>query len=171
MTPPSIEASTREERQAYVREKWECMHNCELCGKCHILKGRDAETLYADYEHYYNDDNSDSQGFFICQDVAYKPEGKPYSISFRYAIFDTDDYYSRIYAYENDVLYSFSVPSLYDKGMRIYLLGHVKLFNSLSLYARIGRTIYSNKDEISSGPTLIKSNHKTDLKVEAIWKF
>ena len=25
--------STKEERQAYVREKWECMHNCELCGK------------------------------------------------------------------------------------------------------------------------------------------
>ena len=41
--------STKEERQAYVREKWECMHNCELCGKCHILKGRDAETLYAEY--------------------------------------------------------------------------------------------------------------------------
>ena len=28
MTPPSIETSTRDERQAYVREKWECMHNC-----------------------------------------------------------------------------------------------------------------------------------------------
>ena len=45
MTPPDIETSTREERQAYVREKWECMYNCELCGKCNILKGRDAETL------------------------------------------------------------------------------------------------------------------------------
>ena len=22
---------------------------CELCGKCHILKGRDPESLYADY--------------------------------------------------------------------------------------------------------------------------
>ena len=50
MTPPDIETSTREERQAYVREKWECMYNCELCGKCHILKERDAETLYADYK-------------------------------------------------------------------------------------------------------------------------
>lgn len=56
MAPPSIETSTKEEpfdsaqdRLAYVRERWECMHNCELCGKCHILKGRDAETLYADY--------------------------------------------------------------------------------------------------------------------------
>ena len=49
MTPPSIETSTRDERQAYVREKWKCMHNCELCGKCHVLKGRSEEILYADY--------------------------------------------------------------------------------------------------------------------------
>ena len=49
MTPPDIDTSTREERLAYVRKTWECMNNCELCGKCHVLKGRDAETLYADY--------------------------------------------------------------------------------------------------------------------------
>ena len=49
MQRPLIETSIQEERRAYVREKWECMHNCELCGKCHILRGRDAETLYADY--------------------------------------------------------------------------------------------------------------------------
>ena len=49
MTPPSIETSTRDERQAYVCEKWKCMHNCELCGKCHVLKGRSEEILYADY--------------------------------------------------------------------------------------------------------------------------
>lgn len=46
---PEIQTSTRDERLAYVREAWQCMHNCELCGKCHILKGRDAETLYAGY--------------------------------------------------------------------------------------------------------------------------
>ena len=49
MNAPSIETSTREKRLEYVRNTWQCMHNCELCGKCHILKGRDAETLYADY--------------------------------------------------------------------------------------------------------------------------
>lgn len=48
MIPPDIETSTKEERQTYVQKNWECMHNCE-CGKCHILKGRDAEALYADY--------------------------------------------------------------------------------------------------------------------------
>ena len=125
----------------------------------------------AEYAHYRNDDGSNEHGYFLCQDIAYKPEYKPYSLTFRYAIFDAKDYNARIYAYENDVLYSFSVPALYGKGMRFYLLGKVKLFNALTLYARIGRTIYSDRDEIGSGLTLIEGNHKTDLKVEAVWKF
>ena len=45
----SIESSTREERLDYVLNEWRCLHNCELCGKCHILKGRSEEILYADY--------------------------------------------------------------------------------------------------------------------------
>ena len=49
MTPPAIENSTKEERQAYVLEAWKCLHDCYECGKCRILKGWDAETLYADY--------------------------------------------------------------------------------------------------------------------------
>ena len=124
----------------------------------------------AEYAHYHNDDGTNEHGYFLCQDVAYKPESKPFSLTFRYAIFDAKDYNARIYTYESDILYSFSVPALYGKGMRVYLLGKVKLFNALTLYARIGRTIYSDRDQIGSGLTLIEGNHKTDLKVEAIWK-
>ena len=124
----------------------------------------------AEYAHYRNEDGSNSHGFFICQDIAYKPESKPFSLTFRYAVFDTDDYDSRVYAYENDVLYSFSVPALYGKGMRVYLLGKWKPVSNLTLYARIGSTIYTDRDEISSGLTLIEGKHKTDLKVEAVWK-
>ncbi len=49
MAPPDIKNSTSEERRAYVIESWRCLHDCEACGKCRILKGRDAEILYADY--------------------------------------------------------------------------------------------------------------------------
>ena len=49
MTAPSIESSTREERLDYVLNEWKCLHNCELCGKCHVLKGQSEELLYADY--------------------------------------------------------------------------------------------------------------------------
>ena len=112
----------------------------------------------AAYSHYFNKDGIDSRGYMICQDVAYKPDGKPYSLNFRYALFSSDDYNSRITMYENDVLGAFSIPSLYGKGSRLYLLGKLKLFNALSLYARIGCSFLSKET-------------KTDVKAEVIWKF
>lgn len=112
----------------------------------------------ASYSHYFNDDGIDSRGYLICQDVAYKPDGKPYSLTFRYALFDSDDYNSRIYVYENDVLGAFSIPSLYGKGSRLYLLGKLKLFNALSIYARIGCSFLTEET-------------KTDVKAEVVWKF
>lgn len=49
MTPPNIVSSTEDERRAFVLDAWKCLHDCESCGKCRILRGKDAETLYADY--------------------------------------------------------------------------------------------------------------------------
>ena len=46
---PSIDSSSKEERLAYVLDRWRCLHDCEACGKCRILRGRDAEILYTDY--------------------------------------------------------------------------------------------------------------------------
>ena len=48
MQPQRIENSTKEERRAYVLDAWKCLHDCETCGKCRILRGQDAEMLYAD---------------------------------------------------------------------------------------------------------------------------
>ena len=49
MQPPKIDNSIKEERRAYVLEAWKCLHDCEACGKCRILRGREPETLYTDY--------------------------------------------------------------------------------------------------------------------------
>ena len=49
MLPPKIDESTLEERRAYVLNAWRCLHDCEACGKCRVLRGKDPETLYADY--------------------------------------------------------------------------------------------------------------------------
>jgi hypothetical protein len=56
-------------------------------------------------------------GFF---DILYKPLLAPYAAVLRLQYFETDSYNSRIYAYENDVLYSYSIPAFYDKGFRYY---------------------------------------------------
>lgn len=49
MLSPKIDESTLEERRAYVLNAWRCLHDCEACGKCRVLRGKDPETLYADY--------------------------------------------------------------------------------------------------------------------------
>lgn len=47
--PPPLDTSTPQERRAYVQHMWQCLHHCESCGKCQVLRGRDPETAYADY--------------------------------------------------------------------------------------------------------------------------
>ena len=46
---PEIKDSTVEERRAYIKEKFPCISDCDLCGLCKVFHGKDAETAYADY--------------------------------------------------------------------------------------------------------------------------
>ena len=114
------------------------------------------------------DVSKNGTSYLIYQDILYNPETCPYSFAFRYALFDSPN--GAVYAYENDVLNSFSIGSFYHKGMRIYLLGKVKLRCGLAINAKIGCTIYSDVNEISSGLELIEGNVKTEGKVQLVWK-
>lgn len=109
-------------------------------------------------------------GFMAFQDVHITPKGKPFSMKLRYAMFDTDSYSSRIYAYENDLLYLFSVPALYNRGTRYYVMFRYKFNRKFDLWLRYSRTIYENIDEISSGLNQIEGNTRTDLKAQLIIK-
>ena len=41
--------STPEERRAYIKDRFPCIADCDLCGVCRIFRGKDPETAYADY--------------------------------------------------------------------------------------------------------------------------
>lgn len=103
-------------------------------------------------------------GYLIYQGFQVKPLKSDWSLSFRYSLFDTDSYDTRMYAYENDVPYSFSVPAFYGKGSRFYLLLNTKVYKSLSLMLRFSQTWYSDRDVISSGLDEIDGNKKSDVK-------
>ncbi len=109
---------------------------------------------------------SNEKGFVIYQDLSYKPIKLPLTFSARYCIFDTDGYDSRLYEYENDVLYAFSIPALYDKGTRFYFNIKYSLNNKIDLWFRYGQTYYSNLNTISSGLTQIDGKTKSEVKVQ-----
>ncbi len=46
---PDISTSTTEERRTYVKKRFPCIADCEMCGLCQVFHGMDAERAYADY--------------------------------------------------------------------------------------------------------------------------
>ena len=112
-----------------------------------------------------------SQGFLMYADLHYKPIMKPLSGNIRLMYFETDDYNSRLYAFENDVLYSFSIPVVYDKGYRYYVNVNYDFSKKLGVWARWAQFIYPHRSSIGSGLDEIKKQHKTEVKLQIIYKF
>ena len=96
---------------------------------------------------------------------------KPYTASMRLQYFETNGYNSRLYAYENDVLYSFSIPVFYDKGYRYYLNINYDINSKLSVWIKWAQTIYKDKNLIGSGLDEIKGSFKSEIKLQAMYKF
>jgi len=115
--------------------------------------------------------NAAEQGFLIFTDILYKPMMKRYSGTIRLQYFETDGYNSRLYAYENDVLFSYTIPVFYDKGYRVYLNGNIDLTSKMSIWVRWARYMYPDKKLIGSGLDEIKNNHKTAVKIQFIYNF
>lgn len=46
ITAPDIMNSTVEERRNYIKEKYPCIADCDMCGICTVFHGKDAEVAY-----------------------------------------------------------------------------------------------------------------------------
>lgn len=114
---------------------------------------------------------SSESGFLTFFDFVYRPVLKPVSIVTRLQYFETDDYNSRIYAYENDVLYSYSIPAFYDKGFRYYINLNYDWGKKLSFWLRWAQTIFKNRNSVGSGLDEIPGNRRSELKFQVRYQF
>ncbi|MEM9546488.1 MAG: helix-hairpin-helix domain-containing protein [Bacteroidota bacterium] len=112
-----------------------------------------------------------TRGYMIFQDVIYKPIGKSYSFSARYAIFDTDGFNTRIYSFENDLLYEFSIPFYADRGTRFYINWNQKVGSHIHLQFRLSNTYFQNRESISSSGQMIDGNQLSEVKALIRYKF
>ena len=46
---PEIKESTLEERREFIKKKYPCIAECDMCGLCKVFRGRDAEHAFEDY--------------------------------------------------------------------------------------------------------------------------
>ncbi|MEE4178256.1 MAG: helix-hairpin-helix domain-containing protein [Bacteroides sp.] len=120
---------------------------------------------------HYRQGQQNEQGFAILQDMIYRNTDSPWSITIRYALFDTGGYESRIYVYENDVLYAFSFPFYYHRGSRAYALIRYRLNRHFDLYGRLARTFYANPAPATTGPDGLDDNTRTEIKLQVRARF
>ena len=124
--------------------------------------------FYAGFTKIYD---STLKGTALFQDLKYRSVGSPISIAVRYAIFDTADYAIRFYAYENDVLNSFTVPAYFDQGSKFYILTGLRLGTGKLIEVRMSRLSFTNRHSVGSGNDEIAGPNRTDIKVQFRWNF
>lgn len=106
-----------------------------------------------------------NKGILLFQDVDWDLPKWKASAHIRIAYFDTDRYEERLYAYENDVYYAFTIGSYYYKGVRTYCVLKYS-YGFVSIWLKLAQTYYFNKRIISSGINQIDKPHKTDLRIQ-----
>jgi len=120
----------------------------------------------------FNTDSTNAEyGFLLAQDLGLKMSRIPVNLNLRFAIFDTPSWNSRIYSYETDMLYSFSVPAYYSKGSRLFALIKYSPKPWIDLWLRYSQTYYSEMDELGQGADLINANTRSEIKAMVRVKF
>lgn len=109
-------------------------------------------------------------GILLYQDAGVEAGHTGLGFNLRIAFFDTDTYEERLYAYENDVYYSFTINSHYDRGWRAYLLVRYA-YKCLHFWLRLSQTYFLDKECVGSGMDLIQGKHKTELKAQVMLKW
>ncbi len=108
-------------------------------------------------------------GVSIAQDIAYNFQlstfNFPLSLRLRVQAFDARDWKNRIYTYEHDVLYAYSIPAVYGLGGRAYLCLRWQIIPQLALYFRASETVYARKWAAAHSRPLTRTDLHLLLKV------
>ena len=106
-----------------------------------------------------NNQSSIPYGVSVFQDVAYSFSQVPLSLRLRLQFFDAQNWDNRIYCYEYDVLYAYSIPAIYGLGGRAFLCLRWQILPQLTLYFRASETLYAKSWATSKG----RPQTRTDL--------
>ena len=112
---------------------------------------------------------TESKGWMIAQTAAMRLG--IFTLAANAGYFHTDDYQSRLYAYERSTLYNFTFPVFFGEGMRGAVLLRADITPNLTVIGKAGTTKYFDRNHISSSLQQIDKSHKTDIDLQVKWKF
>jgi hypothetical protein len=114
--------------------------------------------------------HSINPGWLLFQDLEYSFSRVALKFWFRACIFGVPDYDSRIYSYENDVLYSFTSYMHYGKGIRGIIMLNYSPADWLDFWLRLA-TVCNTSRQIGSGYDEIEGNRQNEIEIQVRIKF
>lgn len=109
-------------------------------------------------------------GYLLYQDLRLQIKDE-LSLDTRLSMFDTESFATRVYQFENDLLYVFAIQSLFNKGQRMYVLLNYEPFNFLEFWAKFGITVYEDTQVIGSGLNQIEGDRRSEIGIQARLRF
>ncbi len=125
----------------------------------------------AEVSQYKKGDANREFGYLIYQDVDYSPMFSKITGNLRIAYFNTPSYNSRIYAYEDDVLYSFAFGMYNGKGFRTYINLKYNIAKKLNIWARYAMFLYQDVETVGTYLDEIQGNKKSEIKIQLRYQF
>jgi hypothetical protein len=171
----SIHVRARHTEREQNAEFLENIHSIETHQKtvyrihCEIKFGKIKIRNRIEYVHYQIQKHNPSIGNLIYQDIQFMPNAKT-NLTFRYSNFNSDDYNSRTFAYENDVPGTFNIPSYNGKGIRYYVLIKHQIQKDLQIWFRFARSSFVGVESNGTGLNFIDKPHASDLTFQLQWK-
>ena len=114
----------------------------------------------ASHSHY----EANSLGWMVNGNIGYSHQWLSLNAGAGY--FDTDDYDSRVTAYEKGLSYTYSYITFSGQGLRAYLSAKAAIHQRITVQLHLSTTHYTDRDHISSGYQQIDRSTKTDLEMQ-----
>lgn len=175
------ELSRKAKLQGRYRWKYKELNSLHESGYWHILYSQQSHSLKLgiNYQPYpfltlkteidgiiNGTKNGEKRGgILLYQDVNLNFAQKKFSIKTRLAYFDTPSYDERLYAYEDDILFAFTVNSYYGRGCRAYIV--VKYhWKMIDFWIRLAQSYHLDAQHVGSGLNLIEKRHRTEIRCQ-----
>lgn len=109
-------------------------------------------------------------GLLIYQDIRWVP-WSPLRLDGRLMMFDTDSFNARVFAYEYDLRYTFSIPAFSGQGQRAYVMASWAPTPDVTIQIKYGVTRIERVTSVGSGLDETEGNRLRELRMQLFWRF
>ncbi|MCE1199441.1 MAG: helix-hairpin-helix domain-containing protein [Marinilabiliales bacterium] len=118
----------------------------------------------------FRQDEKEEWGWMAYQDLILSPVSQVRTW-IRMAGFHTDGYNSRVFAYENDLLWYYAIPEFHGVGLRSYLNLKWQPSDLVSAYVKAGYTWRKGAEALGSGLDATPGPSRFDVRMELCFRF